>query len=77
MPKIFFLFGLSPEVQVSLCLLFTFQKMLKGKKEVHEGYIMFVRRNALQVYVPRYAMEGFIFFPKDATYEYNEKVWNI
>ncbi|CAL8094361.1 unnamed protein product [Orchesella dallaii] len=48
-------------------------KMLKGKKEVHLGYIMFVRRNALQIFVPKYAMEGFIFFPKDAIYEYNEK----
>jgi len=47
--------------------------MLKGKKEVHEGYIMFVRRNALQVYVPSYGMEGYIFFPKESTYEYIEK----
>lgn len=47
---------------------------MKGKNEIHSGYIMFVRRNALQVFVPKYAMEGYIFFPKDAKYEYNEKV---
>lgn len=34
---------------------------------------MFIRRNALQVFVPKYAMEGFIFFPKSGGYVYNEK----
>jgi exosome complex exonuclease DIS3/RRP44 len=48
-------------------------KNLQGKKEVHKGYIMFVRRNALQIYVPSYGMEGYIFFPKDSKYEYIEK----
>jgi len=35
---------------------------------------MFVKRNALQVYVPNYAMEGYIFFPEGVEYTYNEKV---
>lgn len=34
---------------------------------------MFVRRNALQIFVPKYSMEGFIFFPKTASYKYNQK----
>ena len=34
---------------------------------------MFIRRNALQVFIPKYGMEGFIFFPKGGNYFFNEK----
>jgi hypothetical protein len=49
------------------------QKLLRGKEEEVGGFIMFIRRNALQVFVPKYGMEGFIFFPKDGTFVYREK----
>jgi len=49
------------------------QLLLRGKQETHSGYIMFIRRNALQVFLPKYGMEGFIFLPKGGNYYYNEK----
>ena len=55
-------------------VMFCLQKKLKGKEEEQNAFVMFVRRNALQVFVPQYALEGFIFFPKEGGYVYSEKV---
>lgn len=45
-----------------------------------EGYIMYVRKNALQVLIPKYGLEGTIYLTpvgnkkQEVTFEYDEMV---
>ncbi|XP_071951446.1 exosome complex exonuclease RRP44-like isoform X2 [Antedon mediterranea] len=54
------------------------QIFFKNKQEDEEGYVMFVRKNALQVFIPKYGLEGTLFLkPEDKTasslFTYNEE----
>ena len=44
----------------------------RGKKTVEEGYILFVRQNAVQVLIPKYGLEGTLYIPKDSGFVFNE-----
>ena len=47
----------------------------RGKITVEEGYILFIRQNAIQVLIPKYGLEGTLFIPKDGGgFEFNEDV---
>ncbi|XP_033115744.1 exosome complex exonuclease RRP44-like [Anneissia japonica] len=42
------------------------QIFFKNKREDEEGYVMFVRKNALQIFIPKYGLEGTLFLkPED------------
>uniref|UniRef100_A0A0N5A9L5 Protein DIS3 homolog n=1 Tax=Syphacia muris TaxID=451379 RepID=A0A0N5A9L5_9BILA len=41
--------------------------LFKDKTEVNQGFIMGIRKNGLQVFVPKYGFESVIVFPADAT----------
>lgn len=55
-----------------------FQLFFKGKLQDEEGYILYVRKNALQVLIPKYGLECTLYLAqKDKTsdiFEYNEEV---
>ena len=44
----------------------------RGKKTVEEGYILFIRQNAVQVLIPKYGLEGTLYIPKDSGFVFNE-----
>lgn len=52
----------------------------KNKTEEVEGYVLFVRKNALQILIPKYGLEGTIYLSgKNQTsvkFIYNEEVWS-
>ncbi len=47
----------------------------KNKIVDEEGYILFVRKNALQVLIPKFGLEGILYL-KDESFVYNEQVSN-
>ena len=57
-----------------------FQIFFKNRTVDEEGYILFVRKNALQVLIPKYGLETTLYLQgeklKDApTFTFNEEVW--
>ncbi|CAH1107258.1 unnamed protein product [Psylliodes chrysocephalus] len=52
----------------------------KGKLQVEEGYILYVRKNALQILIPKYGLECTLFLAKKGEssniFEYNEEAQN-
>ena len=43
------------------------QIFFRGRDPVEEGFVLFVHHNALQVLIPKYGLEGMLFFDKDVT----------
>lgn len=41
----------------------------KGRTELHDGFIMGIRKNGIQVFVPRYGLESVVVFPEGSKYE--------
>ena len=42
-----------------------------------EGYVLFVKKNALQMLIPKYGLEGTLYINKEksgVTFEFNEEV---
>ena len=47
----------------------------RGKITLEEGYILFIRQNAIQILIPKYGLEGTLFIPKDGGgFVFNEDV---
>ena len=46
----------------------------RGKITLEEGYILFIRQNAIQVLIPKYGLEGTLFINKDKGFLFNEDV---
>ena len=44
----------------------------RNKKTVEEGYILFIRQNAVQILIPKYGLEGTLYIPKDLGFVFNE-----
>ena len=45
-----------------------------------EGYVLFVKKNALQMLIPKYGLEGTLYINKEksgVTFEFNEEVRNL
>ena len=42
-------------------LIFIFQIFFKDKVTIENGYILFVRKNAIQVLIPKFGLEGTVF----------------
>ena len=56
---------------------FSLQLFFKNRVQDEEGYILFVRKNAIQVLVPRYGLEGTVFLNTESSknlFVYNEEV---
>lgn len=56
-----------------------FAVILQGKMQDEEGYVLYVRKNALQILIPKYGLECTLYVAeKDETsprlFEYNEEV---
>lgn len=47
----------------------------RGKVQEEQGYILYVRKNALQILIPKYGLECTLYLPKDQAdkFEYNEE----
>ena len=39
-----------------------------------EGYILFVRKNALQILIPKYGLEGTVYLDDEKAFVYDEEV---
>jgi len=53
-----------------------FQIFFRDKVQDEEGYILFVRKNALQVLIPKYGLEGILYLNNSAssvTFTYNSE----
>lgn len=56
------------------------QIFFRGKIRDEEGYILYVRKNALQILIPKYGLEGTLFLAprkgqlQAVTFTYNEEV---
>lgn len=52
-----------------------FQIFFRNKVQDEEGYILFVRKNALQVLIPKYGLEGTLYLNNSAsvTFVYNSE----
>lgn len=55
-----------------------FQLFFRDKVQDEEGYILFVRKNALQVLIPKYGLEGILYLsnptsPNSVTFTYNSE----
>lgn len=56
------------------------QLFFRDKVQHEEGYVLYVRKNALQILIPKYGLEGTIYLtpPNDkkaeVTFIYNEEV---
>ena len=44
----------------------------KGKKSLEDGYILFIRQNAIQVLIPKYGLEGTLYIPKDSDFVFKD-----
>jgi len=61
-------------------ILFSFQLFFRSRIQDEQGYVLYVRKNALQVLIPKYGLEGTIFLapPKGekatVNFVYNEEV---
>jgi hypothetical protein len=55
-----------------------FQLFFKGKLQDEEGYVLYVRKNALQILIPRYGLECTLFLARKGetsnVFEYDEEV---
>jgi len=57
-----------------------YQIFFRGKIRDEEGYILYVRKNALQILIPKYGLEGTLFLSprkgqlQTVTFTYNEEV---
>lgn len=57
-------------------LLYVFQIFFREKIQDEEGYILFVRKNALQVLIPKYGLEGILYLNNispSVTFTYNSE----
>lgn len=57
----------------------TFQLFFRNKIQDEEGYVLFVRKNALQILIPKYGLEGTLYLvpatgQPTANFVYNEEV---
>ena len=43
----------------------SFQLFFRNRVTDEDGYILFVRKNALQILIPKYGLEGTVFLPDD------------
>lgn len=51
------------------------QIFFKNRHVDNEGYVLFVRKNALQVLIPKYGLEATLYLDsKTVTFEYDEQV---
>ena len=56
------------------------QIFFKDKILDEEGYVLFVRRNAVQIFIPKYGLEGTLFLKPEgapnqkSVFQYNEEV---
>ncbi len=46
----------------------------RNKKTEEDGYILFVRQNAIQVLIPKYGLEGTLYIPAGSDFTFNEDV---
>lgn len=52
----------------------------RGKIQNEEGYILYVRKNALQILIPKYGLESTLYVEKknsDVKFEFSEEVCKI
>lgn len=54
----------------------TTQIFFKNRCLDEPGYLLFVRKNALQILIPKFGLEGTVYLPdsKDSPFEYDEQV---
>ncbi|VDK18641.1 unnamed protein product [Anisakis simplex] len=45
----------------------------KGRAEIHDGFIMGIRKNGIQVFVPKYGLESVVVFPEGSDYEITDE----
>jgi exosome complex exonuclease DIS3/RRP44 len=45
----------------------------KNKKTEEDGYILFVRQNALQILIPKYGLEGTLYIKSDSGFTFDEE----
>jgi exosome complex exonuclease DIS3/RRP44 len=56
------------------------QLFFRGKVQDEQGYVLYVRKNALQILIPKYGLEGTLYVTPhkgqklNATFVYNEEV---
>lgn len=52
----------------------------KGKLQDEEGYVLFIRKNAIQILIPKYGLECTLYIPQkeegSVVFEYDEEVKN-
>ena len=63
---------------VRFCIYF-FQLFFKNRRVDEEGYILFVRKNAVQILIPKYGLEATLYLntdkqKKQPLFEFNEEV---
>ena len=46
----------------------------RNKVTEEDGYILFIRQNAIQVLIPKYGLEGTLFIKTDAGFEFDKDV---
>lgn len=51
-----------------------FQIFFKNRVLDEEGYILFVRKNALQILIPKYGLEGTVYLDDEKAFVYDEEV---
>ena len=39
-----------------------------------QGYVLFVRKNALQILIPKFGLEGTVYIPEGSPFTFNEEV---
>lgn len=68
-------------LKMNACTLFLLQMFFRGKVQDEEGYVLYVRKNALQVLIPKYGLEGTIYLTltgdknqTEVKFVYNEEV---
>lgn len=58
-----------------LAITFFPQIFFKNRHVDNEGYVLFVRKNAIQILIPKYGLEATLYLDSKAvTFEYNEEV---
>lgn len=61
-------------------LLILLQLFFRGKVQDEQGYVLYVRKNALQILIPKYGLEGTLYVTPhkgqklNATFVYSEEV---
>ena len=46
----------------------------RNKKTVEEGYILFIRQNAIQVLIPKYGLEGTLYIRNDSGFVFDDEI---